>query len=129
MGRYETTKFFNRFRYKWYLRYILICFCRGALPWSGLKAKTTKEKYAKIANKKMEVSLKDLCKGYDQGYAQFIQVCRSVRAGDPVDYNKLRNILKGIAKRKIYNMMVYMIGVNHNLMKKEKKNYYLIHNL
>ena len=82
------------------LGYILIYFCRGALPWSGLKAKTTKEKYAKIANKKMEVSLKDLCKGYDQGYAQFIQVCRSVRAGDPVDYNKLRNILKGIAKRK-----------------------------
>ena len=82
------------------LGYMLIYFCRGALPWSGIKAKTTKEKYAKIANKKMEISLKDLCKGYDQGYAQFIHTCRSIRAGDPIDYSKLRGILNGIAKRK-----------------------------
>eukprot|EP00505_MAST-04D_sp_SCG-Rhode-Island_P003337 Stramenopile-MAST_4_protein_3337 len=81
------------------LGYIMIYFCRGSLPWSGIKAKTTKEKYALIANKKMDVSLKDLCSGHDQGYAAFIQYCRNLRPEQPIDYNKLRKMVTDIADR------------------------------
>lgn len=81
------------------LGYILIYFGRGSLPWSGLKAKTTKAKYALIANKKMDVPLKDLCAGHDQGYAQFIQYCRNLRPSEQIDYNALKRMLMDIAKR------------------------------
>ena len=46
------------------LGYILIYFLKGELPWQGLKAKTMKEKYEKIMEKKISSSIETLCKGF-----------------------------------------------------------------
>jgi hypothetical protein len=35
------------------LGYVLMYFCRGSLPWQGLKAVTKKQKYDRIMEKKM----------------------------------------------------------------------------
>ena len=43
--------------------YILIYFLKGELPWQGIKAKTKKEKYSKILEKKLEINLNELCEG------------------------------------------------------------------
>lgn len=43
------------------LGYVLVYFLRGELPWQGQRAKTKKEKYQKIMNKKVGTTLEDLC--------------------------------------------------------------------
>lgn len=46
------------------LGYVLVYFLRGELPWQGLKAKTMKEKYEKIMEKKISTQIEVLCKGF-----------------------------------------------------------------
>jgi serine/threonine protein kinase len=46
------------------LGYVLVYFLRGELPWQGLKAKTMKEKYEKIMEKKISTQIENLCKGF-----------------------------------------------------------------
>lgn len=46
------------------LGYIIIYFLKGELPWQGMKAKTMKEKYEKIMEKKISSSIESLCKGF-----------------------------------------------------------------
>merc|ERR1719473_239532 len=41
--------------------HMFLYFLRGALPWSGLDAKTQEEKYRKICEKKEAVPLDELC--------------------------------------------------------------------
>ena len=45
------------------LAYVLIYFNKGCLPWQGIRAKTKKDKYQKIMEKKIAVSPEDLCTG------------------------------------------------------------------
>ena len=44
--------------------YVLMYLNTGSLPWQGLKAKTQKEKYQKIMEKKISTSLEELCKDF-----------------------------------------------------------------
>jgi serine/threonine protein kinase len=46
------------------LGYVLMYFNRGSLPWQGLKAATKRQKYEKIAEKKMSTSVEELCRGF-----------------------------------------------------------------
>ena len=46
------------------LGYVLVYFLRGELPWQGLKAKTMKEKYEKIMEKKIATQIDTLCKSF-----------------------------------------------------------------
>ena len=43
--------------------YVLMYFLRGNLPWQGLKARNVKEKYEKIKEKKISITLDNLCQG------------------------------------------------------------------
>jgi serine/threonine protein kinase len=43
--------------------YVIIYFCKGSLPWQGLKAKTKLEKYNKICEKKTQIGVQGLCSG------------------------------------------------------------------
>lgn len=45
------------------LAYVLIYFLKGALPWQNLKANNKKEKYERIMEKKLAVTVDVLCKG------------------------------------------------------------------
>lgn len=46
------------------LGYVLVYFLLGELPWQGMKAKTMKEKYEKIMEKKISTPIDTLCKGF-----------------------------------------------------------------
>merc|ERR1712039_220567 len=48
--------------------YVLMYFLRGSLPWQGLKAATKSEKYDKISEKKMQIPVEVLCRGYPQEF-------------------------------------------------------------
>lgn len=46
------------------LGYVLVYFLLSELPWQGMKAKTMKEKYEKIMEKKIATPIESLCKGF-----------------------------------------------------------------
>jgi hypothetical protein len=52
------------------LGYVLVYFLRGELPWQGLKAKTMKEKYEKIMEKKIATQIDALCKGFPGNFTK-----------------------------------------------------------
>jgi hypothetical protein len=43
------------------IAYVLVYFLKGFLPWQGLTAENKKDKYEKIADKKLETPLDILC--------------------------------------------------------------------
>jgi len=46
------------------LGYILLYFCRGSLPWQGLKGNNKQSKYLAIRNTKSSTTLEELCRGF-----------------------------------------------------------------
>jgi len=60
------------------LGYILVYFMKGTLPWKGLKARTKKEKYEKIKQKKISTSLDSLCHGLPDDFKKFIHIFPSL---------------------------------------------------
>ena len=47
------------------LGYVFMYFCKGSLPWQGLRAGTKKQKYDKISEKKLSTPVEVLCKVSD----------------------------------------------------------------
>jgi len=46
------------------LGYILLYFCRGSLPWQGLKGHNKETKYNAIKNTKCHTTVEELCRGF-----------------------------------------------------------------
>lgn len=84
------------------LSYMLIYFCRGSLPWQGLKAQTKKQKYDRIMEKKMTTSSEVLTRGLPYELALFLNYARSLRFDDKPDYLYLRKILRDLFVRSGY---------------------------
>jgi casein kinase 1 alpha len=74
------------------LGYLLIYFCRGRLPWQGLKAATKKQRYEKISQKKMSTPVEELGKGLPAEFATYIKYCRNLRYDQEPDYVHVREI-------------------------------------
>ena len=71
-------------------------FLRGKLPWQGLKAKTKKEKYAAILQKKAETPLRTLCHGFPAQMEEYLRYCRSLKFEESPDYNYLRGLFHDV---------------------------------
>lgn len=85
------------------LGFVLLYFLRGSLPWQGLAAKTKKEKYDKISNKKMSVPISKLCENLPAEFQSYLQYCRDLKFEDKPDYNYLRRMFKELYHRKGYH--------------------------
>jgi hypothetical protein len=77
-------------------------FNRGSLPWQGLPAKTKKEKYEKIRDKKLSTSIEALCKGYPEEFAIYMNYCRSLKFEEKPDIGYLRKLFKDLFYRMGY---------------------------
>ena len=64
-----------------------------------MKAKTMKEKYEKIMEKKIASPIELLCKGFPDEYTSFINYTRELKFDDRPDYGYLRRLLKTISER------------------------------
>mmetsp|Transcript_7162 Transcript_7162/g.6353 ORF Transcript_7162/g.6353 Transcript_7162/m.6353 type:complete len:149 (+) Transcript_7162:325-771(+) len=53
--------------------YVLMYFLKGKLPWMGIQAKTKDEKYEKIKDKKVSVTVEQLCRGYPKEFVKFFE--------------------------------------------------------
>jgi casein kinase I homolog HRR25 len=78
------------------LGYVMLHFCRGSLPWQGLKAATGKQKYDLIMEKKMTTPIEVLCRGLPTEFAIYLKSIRSLRFDDKPDYSYLRKIFRDL---------------------------------
>ncbi|KAI9188442.1 serine/threonine protein kinase [Blastocladiella emersonii ATCC 22665] len=85
------------------LGYVLMYFCRGSLPWQGLKAATKKQKYDRIMEKKMTTPAEILARGFPNEFAIYLNYCRSLRFDDRPDYSYLRRLFRELFVREGYS--------------------------
>jgi len=76
--------------------HMLLYFLRGALPWSGLEAKSKQEKYRKIKEKKEATPLGELCQGFPDAFQIYLDYCRNLQFKERPDYDKLRKLFKDV---------------------------------
>ncbi|KFY24256.1 hypothetical protein V491_02223 [Pseudogymnoascus sp. VKM F-3775] len=81
------------------LGYLMLYFCRGSLPWQGLKAAEAKQKYDSIMAKKMTTCTEVLCHGLPNEFAIYLNYTRSLRFDDKPDYVYLRKIFRDLFVR------------------------------
>ena len=81
------------------LGFVLMYFMRGSLPWQGLPAKTKKEKYEKIRDKKLATTVESLCKGHYEEFAQYMEYVRNLKFEDRPDAQLLRKLFKDLFYR------------------------------
>ena len=100
------------------LGYILVYFMTGRLPWQGIKAIDSKEKYEKIKDKKIATTLDSLCYGLPKEVKMFLEYSKKLKFEDKPHYTNLRNLIKEMAiKNSIdfnYNKFDWIIKKNNN---------------
>ncbi|TPX52992.1 hypothetical protein SeMB42_g01049 [Synchytrium endobioticum] len=83
--------------------YVLMYFCRGQLPWQGLKAATKKQKYDRIMEKKMTTPTEVLCRSFPNEFHIYLNYTRSLRFDDKPDYSYLRKLFRDLFIREGYH--------------------------
>lgn len=84
------------------LGYVLIYFCRGLLPWQGLKAVTKRQKYDRIMEKKISTPNDVLTQGLPREFGEYMTYIKKLRFDDKPDYSYLRKIFRDLFKRENY---------------------------
>jgi len=108
------------------LGYVLLYFCRGNLPWQGLKAVNKKQKYDRIMEKKMTTSTDVLCRGFPDEFAIYLNYVKSLRFDDKPDYPYLKRLFRDLFLREgfkhdfVYDWTIFKLEkeantVPHNL--------------
>lgn len=84
------------------LAHVLIYFCRGSLPWQGIKVVDKNEKYRLIMQKKMLIPVEKLCEGIPKEFATFLEYTRSLRFNDRPDYKYIHKLFRAVFDREGY---------------------------
>lgn len=109
------------------LGYVMLYFCRGSLPWQGLKAATKKQKYDRIMEKKMTTPTEVLCRGFPNEFAIYLNYTRSLRFDDKPDYSYLRKIFRDLFVREgfqydyVFDWTVYKYQKNASQIKAQEE--------
>eukprot|EP00806_Schmidingerella_arcuata_P006284 Macronucleus_6718.p1 GENE.Macronucleus_6718~~Macronucleus_6718.p1 ORF type:complete len:149 (+),score=33.61 Macronucleus_6718:1-447(+) len=77
-------------------------FNKGSLPWQGLPARTKKEKYEKIRDKKLSTSIEALTKNLPDEFGIYLNYCRSLKFEEKPDIGYLRKLFKDLFYRMGY---------------------------
>ncbi|CCH59363.1 hypothetical protein TBLA_0B05310 [Henningerozyma blattae CBS 6284] len=85
------------------LGYVLIYFCKGSLPWQGLKATTKKQKYDRILEKKLCISVEVLCAGLPEEFSQYMNYCKNLKFDERPDYLFLARLFKDLSIKLEYH--------------------------
>jgi len=80
------------------LGHVFMYFLRGGLPWQGLKAATNKQKYEKIGEKKQSTPIKELCEGFPEEFAIYLNYVRKLGFEETPDYDFLRELFTKVLK-------------------------------
>ena len=72
--------------------YMLIYFLKGKLPWQGIKCTGTADKYEKIKQLKMSISIEELCKDIPKEFVQYMKYVRNLKFDEKPDYRYLQKL-------------------------------------
>lgn len=78
------------------LGYVFVYFLLGKLPWQGLRAENKKEKYNRILDYKLSVTIPDLCSGLPIEFQDYLTYCRGLRFDETPDYEYLRGLFRNL---------------------------------
>ena len=81
------------------LAYMLVYFIKGELPWQNIKAKSRKEKYTKIYQKKKHTVNSELCNFLPDEIKIFVNYILSLNQKQNPDYTKLMNLISNLMKK------------------------------
>ena len=102
--------------------YVLMYLLRGDLPWQNIKIKGKKDKYAKICNKKKEVSSQELCKNFPKEFAEILEYFKNLGYTEDPNYEMCcQKMVNVIDKEKENFDYIYDWTTNNNL-KERKRN-------
>ncbi|KAL1949363.1 hypothetical protein VTO73DRAFT_8244 [Trametes versicolor] len=80
------------------LGHVFMYFLRGGLPWQGLRAATNKQKYEKIGEKKQSTPIEELCEGFPEEFAIYMNYVRKLGFEETPDYDFLRELFTKVLK-------------------------------
>ncbi|KAJ3744136.1 kinase-like protein [Lentinula detonsa] len=80
------------------LGHVFMYFLRGGLPWQGLRAATNKQKYEKIGEKKQTTVISELCEGFPEEFAIYMNYVRRLGFDETPDYDFLRDLFTKVLK-------------------------------
>ncbi|EPQ54197.1 kinase-like protein [Gloeophyllum trabeum ATCC 11539] len=80
------------------LGHVFMYFLRGGLPWQGLRAATNKQKYEKIGEKKQSTPIEELCEGFPEQFAIYMNYVRKLGFEEQPDYDFLRGLFQKVLK-------------------------------
>ena len=99
--------------------YVLMFLLRGNLPWQNIKIKGKKDKYAKICNKKKEVSSKELGMNFPSEFAEILDYFKILGYTETPDYEMcMKKMLNVIAKANETFDYIYDWTTKANLKKR-----------
>lgn len=80
----------------------MVYFCRGSLPWQGLKAATEDERNELVEEKKMQTPIGDLCHGLPDAFTSYFQHVQSLKFDDRPNYAHLRKPFRNLFIREAF---------------------------
>lgn len=82
------------------LGYVLVYLFKGSLPWQGIRVANKKQKYAKIRDRKQNISMRELCKDMPSQMVEYFRYVRRLEFEDRPDYSYLRSLFRKALDRK-----------------------------
>ena len=79
---------------------MMLYFYKGKLPWQNIPAKDKREKLKKTYERKMEVSIDELCENCPREFKQIVSYYRKLSYKERPDYPYIKYLLNKIKKRK-----------------------------
>eukprot|EP00357_Protocruzia_adherens_P027714 CAMPEP_0115034482 /NCGR_PEP_ID=MMETSP0216-20121206/40681_1 /TAXON_ID=223996 /ORGANISM="Protocruzia adherens, Strain Boccale" /LENGTH=364 /DNA_ID=CAMNT_0002413383 /DNA_START=29 /DNA_END=1123 /DNA_ORIENTATION=+ len=90
------------------LGYVFLYFLLGSLPWQGLQAKSKKEKFKKIAEKKIYIPLEKLCHNLPEELKIYINYARNLKFEEKPDFRYVKGLFTELlAKLKFENDYIF----------------------
>lgn len=77
--------------------YVLVYFLKGSLPWQGLQARDDQERYELITEKKLSISVEQLCHRLPNEFQDYLNYCRGIEFDEDPDYEYLKGLFKQLA--------------------------------
>ena len=98
--------------------YMLIYFHKGELPWIGVKANTTKEKYNQIARIKEKTRPEQLCADLPKEFVLFLKGVKGLQFDEKPKYSEYITLFNKMLERHgLSNDSVYDFDKNHRSLK------------
>lgn len=106
------------------LGYVLVYLFKGSLPWQGIRVANKKQKYAKIRDRKQNISLRELCHGMPSQMIDYFRYVRRLEFEDRPDYTYLRSLFRKALERKNIEddgIFDWMESSSHRSSRKSRK--------